>query len=399
MTKPGGDSSKPTALFLSPEAPYPLAGGGALRSAALLNYLAQRYTVHLVVFREPMAPEPANALPPGLVSQVRTIPLPFHARTPAARVARNVRRYLRGVPPLVDRFSGFDLPPFNRDTPYDLAVIEHSWAATYHTQLAPIARRVVLDLHNIESVLHARSAAAGRGPAAIAHRRFAACSRTLERDWLPKFDLVLAPSDADAAQVREIAPATKAAVYPNTIPAVAAPERQEMDIIAFSGNMEYHPNTAAVHYFRREIWPGLRERFPGLNWVLLGKNPLAVAGQMEDDPRIRVLGGVENAIDALALAKVAVAPLLAGSGTRIKILEAWAAGVPVVSTTIGAEGLPARHGEHLLIADQPAEFARAVAGLLESEELRRRLGAAGRALYEAEFTWEAGWRRLGALGI
>jgi glycosyltransferase involved in cell wall biosynthesis len=103
---------------------------------------------------------------------------------------------------------------------------------------------------------------------------------------------------------------------------------------------------------------------------------------------------VDDAVLELARAKVAVVPLLAGSGTRLKILEAWAAGVPVVSTFLGAEGLPVRAGEHLLLADGAADFVEAVSRLLASKELRRKVGMAGRLLLEKEFTWETAWKSL-----
>jgi glycosyltransferase involved in cell wall biosynthesis len=172
------------------------------------------------------------------------------------------------------------------------------------------------------------------------------------------------------------------------------PQRAGEDAIVFSGNMEYHPNISAVRFFRREIWPLLRERWPGLIWRLIGKNPEAVERFTSGDARIQVQGQVDDAILELARAKVAVVPLLAGSGTRLKILEAWAAGLPVVSTSLGAEGLGARDGETLLIADDGAAFAEAVSRLLACPNLRERLGMAGRSLLEKEFTWEAAWKRL-----
>ncbi len=103
---------------------------------------------------------------------------------------------------------------------------------------------------------------------------------------------------------------------------------------------------------------------------------------------------MDDAIRELARAKVAVVPVLAGSGTRLKILEAWAAGVPVVSTTLGAEGLGARDGENLLLADGGPAFAEAVSRLLACSDLRERVGAAGRLLLEKEFTWETAWKKL-----
>jgi len=129
-------------------------------------------------------------------------------------------------------------------------------------------------------------------------------------------------------------------------------------------------------------------------WRLVGKNPQAVQKYTAGDARIEWSGAVENAIAELAAAKVVVVPLLAGSGTRFKVIEAWAAGRAVVSTTIGAEGLPARHKENLLVADGAGEFAGAVSLLLTSPDLRARLGETGRALFESEFTWDCAWQSL-----
>jgi glycosyltransferase involved in cell wall biosynthesis len=158
--------------------------------------------------------------------------------------------------------------------------------------------------------------------------------------------------------------------------------------------MEYHPNRMAVRFFRHEVWPRLRERWPDLIWRLIGKHAEGLKQFTSGDPRIEVQGQVDDAVRELARARVAVVPLLAGSGTRLKILEAWAAGLPVVSTTIGAEGLGAKPGTHLLIADGPASIAEAVSRLLTCSALRKSLGNAGRRLLEQEFTWDTAWRNL-----
>jgi len=112
------------------------------------------------------------------------------------------------------------------------------------------------------------------------------------------------------------------------------------------------------------------------------------------DARIVLTGFVENAVEELARARVAVIPLLAGSGTRIKILEAWAAGTPVVSTTVGAEGLESTASEQLLIADDPKQFTNVVTQLLSSDVDRARIGASGRRFYEERYTWPVAWRAL-----
>jgi polysaccharide biosynthesis protein PslH len=131
----------------------------------------------------------------------------------------------------------------------------------------------------------------------------------------------------------------------------------------------------------------------------VGKSAPAVARHVADDPRIELTGPVTNAVEELARARVAVVPVLAGSGTRMKILEAWAAGRAVVSTPLGAEGLPVRDGEHLLLAGDGGAFAAAVLRLLDDAAGRSRIGAAGRALYEARFTWERAWDVLAGFDI
>jgi glycosyltransferase involved in cell wall biosynthesis len=373
-----------------------LAGGGALRTASLLHYLALRYDVDLVVFRQPGAPDPGSQLPAGLVRRVSVVDLPAHGRSLPARALRNALRVARRVPPLVDRFAGFEreIERALEGRRYDIGIVEHFWCAPYAEQVAKVCGRTVLDLHNIESVLDQRCAEVESGARAWAHGVFSRAALKLERTWLPRFSEVLTASQIDAERARAIAPGARVTVYPNALPLTPLPPRANEDAIVFSGNMEYHPNISAVRFFRREVWPLLRERWPGLVWRLIGKNPEAVRRFTSGDARIQAQGQVDDAIRELARAKVAVVPVLAGSGTRLKILEAWAAGLPVVSTTLGAEGLGARDGESLLLADSGPAFAEAVSRLLACTELRERVGAAGRRLLEKEFTWESAWRKL-----
>jgi len=389
-------SSRPTALFLTPEAPFPLHGGGALRSASLLEYLATRYQVDVIVFRQPGAPDPAAQIPLRLVRNVTVISLPENGRSFAARALRNAGRVMRRTPPLIDRFAGFAsrIAAAMAGRHYDLGVIEHFWCAPYLEQLAPVCTRTVLDLHNVESVLHQRCARAEGRATAAAHRVFHRASLSLERQWLPRFSLVLATSQADASLARAIAPRANLAVYPNALPPIALPHGEHDEAIVFSGNMEYHPNRTAVRFFHREVWPLLRQRWPNLVWRLVGRNPAAILRIVAGDPRIQVVGPVGDAVSELARSRVAVVPLLTGSGTRLKILEAWAAGLPVVSTTLGAEGLPVRSGENVLIADDPGSFAAEVTRLLACNGLRQEIGSAGRLLLEKEFTWETAWKKL-----
>ncbi|MBZ5574934.1 MAG: glycosyltransferase family 4 protein [Acidobacteriia bacterium] len=387
---------RPRALFLTPESPFPLAGGGALRSASLLYYLAARYDVDVIVFRQPGAPDPALQFPAGLVRRVSVIPLPAHRRGVVPRGLRNAIRLVRRVPPLLDRFSGFDtfLETAIHGQSYAVAVIEHFWCAPYWQQVAPVCGCTVMDLHNVESVLHARCAAVETGFVSFAHRRFEKAALALEQLWLPRFSRILTASEPDAALARARAPQASVTVYPNAIPLPPLPSATRQQAVIFSGNLGYHPNISAVRFFRQQVWPLLRDRWPALVWRLVGKNPEAVRQWTSGDERIEVRGPVDDAVQELSHAQIAVAPILAGSGTRLKILEAWAAALPVVSTRLGAEGLPVEDGRHLLLADSGSEFAAAVTKLLDSPQLREKLGRAGRQLVERQFTWEAAWKNL-----
>lgn len=392
-------SSRPSALLLAPESPYPIAGGGALRTASLVEYLGAHYELDAIVFRQPE--EGAPFFPPGLVREMAVIDLPRHSVGRAAKITRNLGRLLRGVPPLVDRFAGFEskVAGFVRGRRYASAFIEHSWCAPYLEVLAPCAARMVLDLHNVESELHARCAESERVPAALAHRRFREASLALEREWFPRFDLVLAPSSQDCERVSLISPAAKVRAYPNALPLLPQPVEKREHTVIFTGNLEYHPNVTAMRWFHRDIWPAIATAHPGVVWRVAGKNEDRARRMLSSDPLVRVDGAMDNAIAEIARARVAVVPLLAGSGTRFKILEAWAAGTPVVSTPIGAEGLPARDGKNLLLASSPAEFARAVGALLDSTVLAEAIAREARREYENGLTWETGWKLLQGMGI
>jgi len=398
-TPPSVSGKKPKALFLSPEAPYPAIGGGPLRSASLLEYLASRCAVHAIVFRQPDDPDPSLAIPPGRLERLDVIDLPFHSKQPAARVFRNTVRLVRNRPPLMDRFSGFGPPiaALLAGERYEIAVIEHFWCAPYLEQVRPYAKSAILDLHNIESVWHRSLARSETSVRSWALRRFATASLALERIWLPRFDSVLATSMDDAELARSLALGANVAVYPNSLPETIQPSRLERQEIVFSGNLEYPPNISAIRFFRESIWPTLATRWPELRWKIVGKNPDGVRPTVAGDPRIIVTGVVEDAVAVLAECQVAVIPLLSGSGTRVKILEAWAAGTPVVSTRLGAEGLDYVNEQHLLLADSPDRFADAVSKLLTSPEDRLRMGSAGRRLFEEKYTWPAAWKTLDSI--
>jgi polysaccharide biosynthesis protein PslH len=157
----------------------------------------------------------------------------------------------------------------------------------------------------------------------------------------------------------------------------------------FVGKMDYRPNVDAVRWFCQQVLPRVRERLPGFSFTIVGAEPVPAVRALERLGNVMVTGRVADPLPYLRRPTSAVAPLRAGSGTRLKILEALAAGCPVVSTTIAAEGLAVRDGEHLLLADAPEAFASRLLSLALSEPLRRSLAVAGRRLVESRYGWDS----------
>jgi polysaccharide biosynthesis protein PslH len=382
--------------MISPEAPYPLDGGGALRTASLLNYLAAHYDVDLIAFQHPRQQVFAG-IPSGMLRGAYPVDLLPHRHGLLSRSLRNGLRLLKRRPPLVDRFSGYEDPiaAHLQGKNYEIAVLEHFWVASYIPLVRKFARQTVLDLHNIESAWHQSCAQASPFPRSAIHRAFARASLHRERTWLKSCDLALVSSSEDLARVREICPQVNPAVYPNAIP------WRDLDImprpdfsITFSGNLEYEPNRIGLKFFLAEIWPSLIARFPQLVFRIIGKNDHAIRHDIQGIPGIQVTGPVKDPFEYLARALISIVPLLSGSGTRLKIIEAWAARKAVVSTTVGAEGLGAADGESIILADSPADFISSIERLLLNSETRNRIAAGGRARYERNFTWTAAWEAL-----
>jgi polysaccharide biosynthesis protein PslH len=212
--------------------------------------------------------------------------------------------------------------------------------------------------------------------------------------------LTIAVSEADRAQLAAIArvPAASAARAPGArIESIAtgvdteyfAPSAalERPSSLVFTGSMDWYPNEDAVLHMIDAILPAIRAEVPDVSLTVVGRNPSARLVEAAARAGVRVTGTVSDVRPFVAEGAVSIVPLRVGGGTRLKIFEALAMGKAVVSTSIGAEGLPLTAGEHYLAADEPAEFARAVVGLLRDGDRRRRLGEAGRQLVEARYSW------------
>ena len=280
--------------------------------------------------------------------------------------------------------------------PFDLVQLESSEFAGLPL---PAGTPVVVDEHNIWSELtDRRRAIRGPGPRGLLERLEASQVADRERRVWADASGVVFCSDREVEAARRAVPTGRFATVPNAVDldvfrdeAVNAVE--EPDQLTFTGLLRYSPNADAVRWFVHEVLPLVRAAVPAVRFEAVGKSPspklAALAG-----PGVQITGTVPDVRPALARAAVVVVPLRVGSGTRIKILEAMAMGKAVVSTAIGCEGLDVRDGEHLVVADDADGFAATVVQLLRDPALRARLGAAGRALVEREYSWPMSVERL-----
>jgi len=278
---------------------------------------------------------------------------------------------------------------------YDVVFVNLPYLAHYHLRRSPPgtpAPAIVIDSHDVGYDL-ARQVAASSAP--LGQRLHAQFNwRKLAREELAAYndaDGVCVCSTADQKRLAADAPSATTCVIPNAAdvehlkprPTDPAPDGHT---VLFFGLLSTVPNVDGVVHFLRDIWPAIAAARPDARFVVVGADP-APAIRAHCGPGVTIVGPVEDLRPHLAAAAVIVVPLRLGSGTRLKILEAWAMARPVVSTSLGAEGLGAVPGRHLLIADDPAVFASSVLRVLGDPALAGELGGAGRLLVSERYSW------------
>ena len=251
----------------------------------------------------------------------------------------------------------------------------------------------VLFQHNIEAVIWERLAAGradwiGRWYFGLQARRM----RRWEKRLSERFDgvITVSPEDSEVAR-RDYGLANVAGDVPAGVDACYFKPAKSGDgrTVGFLGSMDWMPNIEGVRWFVEHVFGDPAIRAAGARLLVIGRRPpRSILELAELDPRIEVSGTVDDVRPWLERCDLLVVPLLSGGGTRIKIMEALAAGIPVVSTTVGAEGLGLVDGEHLVIADSAADFVRAVGSLLGDPARRDRLSRVGRELVVREYGWE-----------
>ncbi|MFL5308838.1 MAG: glycosyltransferase family 4 protein, partial [Myxococcales bacterium] len=407
VPRPDMDGDRLKILFLAPFAPSPATFGAQRRAEGLMAALGGRHEITAVsVIPDDQDARAAERAMAEYCSEVVLIARPSASWEGVGKRFLQVcsllssRSLVRG---LYDLRSVRDvLHRVLSARAYDVVNVELPFLAFHELAKAPPGARpprLVLDEHNIEFDLARQQASRGMDPArriynAINWRKV----RREEMQIWSRFDGVAFCSAADQARARALVPSLRSAVVPNAVnveyfkPGATDPPSDGRTVLFF-GALDYFPNQDGVLHFLREAWPLVEKSNPAARLKIVGQEPtpqiLAHRG-----PRVEIAGKVDDVRQHLASAAVSIAPLRIGGGTRFKILEAMAMAKPVVSTSLGAEGIDAEAGRHLLLGDDPASLAAAVLRVLGDPQLASRLGREGRALVEERYSWHGAARAL-----
>ena len=389
--------------MLTPQFPWPTHQGTTLRNFNLLKQLAQRHEVHLFSLLD--AEDRPDAGPVRqLCASVSTAPAPI--RTTRARVCDLVSSPLpdmarrlwsplaaaqlvdvaTALRPHVVQIEGIEMAPY-------LFALQDAGVAIQHS---------IYDAHNAETLLQQRAARADakrpqRWPAALYSSIQTRKLRSYEQRLARSVSGIAAVSQPDADFLHDLAPQTPISVVTNGVDlAHYQPDEDFAPVfhspgphLVFTGKMDFRPNVDAALWFANQVMPHLRAAGVHAHFWVVGRKPHARLHALAGRNDVTITGEVPDVRPYIVQSDVYVVPLLAGGGTRFKILESLALSKPVVSTRLGADGIPVQDGVHLALADTPETFAQRVNQLLQDEETATRMGRAGRVFIQQNFSWDA----------
>ncbi len=384
-------------LVVSAQFPFPPTWGFATRVDQLCRQLTSHHEVTLLCYGEPNDLLAADQLRPELDVRVVHRDHPSVVAKRTAQLSSVVSRH-----PYQCRWAHGPRMQQAIDELYairrfDLVQVESSVLCTF---AFPADVPLVIDEHNIEYEVLQRMRQGERSVlrrsfSNLEHRRF----RRFEQLWWQRASGCAVTSRREEAIVRRYAPSTPTEVVPNGVDLTYFSPRgvaAEADTVVFNGTLLYRPNLDAAYHLVEDIWPRVLEARPRARLTIVGRAAEADLRRLRR-PQVVVTGEVPDVRPYLERAAVVAVPVRMGGGTRFKVLEALALGRPVVSTTLGCEGVDVRHGDHLWIADHPAAFASAMTRLFDDAGTAARLGRAGRSLIEQQYSWDMAGRRLDRL--
>ena len=384
-------------LWVNSNFMHPTTKGGQIRTLEMLRHLHRWHEIHYVAIVNPAQPEgPSRAHE----YSHKSYPFPYHvpSKTSPAFYAQLLRGLFSPTPVAVERFHPPGMRAFLEDLirkeRFDCAVVDHLAPTSYFPDLP----HAIFFQHNVETVIWRRRVEHAPDPLRRAYFRLQADRMYhYERRVSQASGHIVAVSQTDAAEMRRLFDVTRVTGIPTGVNieyftggtgASACQPDQTADLV-FVGSMDWLPNVDGILYFVREILPLIRQVRPETTLAIVGRTPPPKITQLAaQDPAIQVTGTVPDIRPYLWTSAVSIVPLRIGGGTRLKIYEAMAAQIPVVSTTIGAEGLSVNPPHDIRIGDTPQHFASHCLELLASPEIRARVSRAAWEMVNSHFSWE-----------
>ncbi len=387
-------------LFITEKFPYPLNNGGNIRTFHILKTLGKAFEVTLFS----QEPERERDMAVDFVKKVchDVVIFPRKRRSPIWKAYYLLHSLFSTIPyPLNKNYSkdmecgivksfenkGFDAVHFN-----------HIDAAIYLDSIKKVQGQkkpcFIFDTHNIlsellDGMMREHPNLCVSKYIAIQKKKM----RKLEYKYFHSVDRCFVCSEHEAEKIRNIEPKTPLAVVPNGVDIdhfrrrKDFPKETEKQRLIFVGAMDYYPNTDGVLFFAEEILPLILQKKPNVEFLVVGNNPSRSIKELESRLPIGVVGHVADVRDYIESGHVFVVPLRSGGGTRLKVLDAMASSIAVVSTSLGAEGIRVKNEENILLADTPEKFAESVLRLLNDASLSEKIRKNGNKLVNKHYSW------------
>jgi sugar transferase (PEP-CTERM/EpsH1 system associated) len=386
-------------LWLNANLLLPLDKGGKLRTWHLMRHLAQRHEITYLSFADPSATAADRDGMREVCKSLHVVSRRDPAKGTLGFYLDAATRLLDPLPYAVGKYRSHEyrhqLNALLAPRAFDLVVCDFLVPAVNMPASLPCPS--VVFTHNVESEIWRRHSERQSDPVrrALYRQQWRRMLR-FEGDTLRRFDLVLAVSETDRRTFERLYPASLRAplftvatgvdtgYFAARVTDIADPRH-----LVFTGSMDWIPNEDAMTYFCHEVLPLIREQEPGVTLSIVGRAPTPAVARLADTPGVTVTGRVDDVRDYVGRAGVYVVPIRIGGGTRLKIFEAMGMGRAVVSTTVGAEGLPVTGERDVVIADTTRAFADAVVALIRNPARRVQLERAARDLVVARYDWSA----------